>query len=243
MLFTPRPAGAIGAYEDLARFSAFLRAPLQSSLDGRVTRADAESEDAAIFYVGSHLPVRTRYLIQLEISYASIVRGGEIDNGFGDFRIRGKTTVWGGNTWAIPVYAGLRAGSGSNEVFPYGTKSVDWELGIALVDTVGSVSWWADVGGVLVTQLPDHLEGTDLHETFVQAVGGLAIGFKQRYSWQVGAGGMLYKSGARRGIVFTELDLRYNPSFDFLGFIQAETGPDNDRVNDLAGGVGFVVFY
>ena len=97
-------------------------------------------------------------LFQLEISYASIVRGTVIDNGFGDFRVRARTEVWGGDSWSVPAYAGLRAGSGSDEVFPYGTKSIDWELGLAVVDTIGSFSWWVNVTGVSVTQLPVIIE-------------------------------------------------------------------------------------
>ena len=128
LVLVPRHVSAVGAYQDLGRFSAFLRAPMQSSLDGRVTRAYAQKEDAAIFFVGAHIPARSRLLFQLEISYASIVRGTVIDNGFGDFRVRARTEVWGGDSWSVPAYAGLRVGSGSDEVFPYGTKSIDWEL-------------------------------------------------------------------------------------------------------------------
>lgn len=251
----PQIASAVGGFEDVGRISAFLRAPHGPVLMGSITRADAQGNGASIFWLAGYIPIRRVFLLQPEIPYVTMAQEDVVQDGFGDARLSAKARVWASNGKALSLVSSFRFGSGSTALFPYSTAGNDLEIGLGFADSLGtrdelggmeplrSLSFWVRAAAVYVIRLNDSLEEADLHGDYVTLGGGIVLPLSRRFGVEVGAMGLLFKTGAVREVYFTEFDAALSPSTDLYVTLQGERGDWKERAVDGSAGVGLKVTY
>jgi hypothetical protein len=239
----PRPASSSGIFEDQARLSYFLRAPLQGALDGRASRTHAVDHDAAVFAWTASYSLRERFLLQGELSYITFVGSDEIEGDFGDFIFRFRARLFPQTKPSFLFVGTWRAGTGTAELFPYSTGSTDFEFGLAVVDTLSAFTWWARGTAVYITRASDALKVDDEHVNYATVAAGAIVLLGKRLNLEGGVTAYIQKSGGLRPVYFADIDYQVTPATAFYGSAQAEGGDRDDRANDLALGVGIRVFF
>jgi hypothetical protein len=222
---------------------------------GSITRADAQGSGASIFYLAGYVPVRSSFLLQPEIPYISLARDDEVDDGFGDVRLRVKARVWAGQGKRLFLVSSFRFGSGTATLFPYSTASSDLEFGGGFVDSIGSrdgqggmeplrsLSYWVRTTAVYVIRLTDSLEQAELHGNYATIGGGIVLPLSRRFDLEIGGMGLFFKTGAVREIYFAEVDAVATPSMALFVIVQGERGDWEDRAIDASAGAGLKVRY
>jgi hypothetical protein len=240
---------------DVARVSAFVRAPLEPGLAGSITRANSQGEAASFFVLGAFVPIRSAFLIQTEIPYITVALKDEVEDGFGDAVLRAKARGWAGHRKALLFASSLRFGSGSAALFPYSTASTDLEAGAAFVDTVGtsdgeralqplrSLSYWIVASGVYIIRIDDRLKEAGLHGHHATAGGGVLVALTRKIEVEVGGLALFFRSGAAREVYFSKLTATLSPATDLLVTIQGERGDWRERAVDASATVGLAVRY
>lgn len=251
--FLPSSALAMGPYIDAARVSGFIRAPQSSAAVGLINHSEAEDQSASYFWLAGDIPIKTKFLLQLEIPYIDLAFEDELRDGFGDVRLRAKSRAWSWPGASIYLLGGISFGSGTADLFPYSTQSTDWEVGAALVDTLGawdesgnpkplsSLSFWVNVSVVYVTRLSDRLKSPDLHENYATLGGGLAYPLSRRFSVEVGGLGLRFRSGVTREIYYAQLTLRSLRSTQLFTTAQGERAAREERASDYSAVIGMSV--
>ena len=243
-LFAPSSVSSTGIYEDLGRLSSFVRATREATLESQGIRTGAPTHDASIYTLSVRLPLKSRVLIDAELAYVSLFTPGDIENGFGDARVRMRTLLAAGNQRALSMVGAFRAGSGSASLFPYSTASVDVEGGLAVVDTLSSTaSVWAYATGTHPTRVRDNLKQAGLLPNFLTFAAGLVWSVADRLDLQGGALAYVFRGDKPREFYFVDLDIRYSETTVFYTSLQAEGGREGDRVIDFAAAVGIRVSY
>jgi hypothetical protein len=254
-LITANPALSIGPFEDIARLSAFVRAPQKGSLSSSITRANSQGEGASFFWIAGQVPLRSNFLLQIDAPYASVARGDNIEDGFGDITVWAKARVWDGSRKRLFLMGAFRLGSGSTALFPYSTASSDVEIGVAFVDSVGtqsggggleplrSVSYWFNLSASYIVRLNDRLEEAVLHDDHVDFGGGLVYPLTRRIQIEAGGMGLFFKSGAIREIYYGQIMGRFSPSIDLFLTAQRERGDWIDRAVDGSVSIGLTVTF
>ncbi|UCH84581.1 MAG: hypothetical protein JSW50_02485 [Candidatus Latescibacterota bacterium] len=244
------PCLAVGPYLDAARMSAFIRAPHDPAVIGMITHSEADDHGASYYWLGGDFPVRTKFLLQLEVPYIDLAFDDELRDGFGDARLRAKARAWTWSGGAVYLLGGILFGSGSADLFPYSTQSTDWEIGAAVVDTLGvrderghpqplsSVSLWASVSAVYVTRLSDRIKTNDLHGNYASLGFGAIYPLSLRF--EVEAGGLMlgFRNGGTRMIFYGQLAFHYSTSTQLFATLQAEAGRREDRASDYSAAIG-----
>jgi hypothetical protein len=235
---TPEPAYSSGAYEDYGRFSSFLRAPQIKTLDFRLTRTNAAAHDATVILLSGTYPLRSRILLEPELTYVARSSATDVESDFGDGIIRMKSRMFAAKGRALYLLASLRTGSGALTVFPYSTGSVDVEAGLGLVDTVSTFPFWASATATHVTRLNETLKSADAHGSFVLATAGMVIPLGRSFDIQFGGAGYFLTSAGTREVYFSQLDYRATDAVKITFLLQAEGGDPGERVTDYAVGTG-----
>jgi hypothetical protein len=253
--FAASPVRSVGPFVDVSRESAFIRAPLVRGLAGSITRADLQGDGASFFTLEAQIRVRSVFLIQPEVSYISIARDDEVDDGFGDTILRAKARVWTGPRKCLSIISSLRLGSGSASLFPYSTGSIDVEAGLAFVDSIGSsgdghaleplrsLSYWAVVSGVYVMRLDDTLEEDELHSPYGASGGGILAALTRRIELEAGGVCLFFETGAVREVFFSTVTAALSPAMDFYLTVQGEGGDWRERATDASATLGLSVRY
>jgi hypothetical protein len=246
---------SIGPFKDVSRTSAYLRAPRHGGLTGSITRANSQGEGASFFWLAGQVPLRSNFLIQVDGLYASVGRGDDIEDGFGDVTVSARARVWKGSGKKFLLNGAVRLGSGTINLFPYSTASTDIEVGAAFIDSVGarsgtgrleplkSISWWVNLTGAYIVRLNDNLEESGLHEDHVDFGGGIIYPLTHRIEVEAGAMGLFFKSGAVRQIYYGQFLGRFSPSIDLFVTAQAERGDWRDRAVDASVAIGLKVIF
>jgi hypothetical protein len=233
---------AAGVYEDYNRFTSFLAAPQEFSLEGWASRVDASETKAAVYTAGGSLPFKS-LLFRLEFPYVSRISPTDIRNDFGDPRFRLRLRAWSGATRALYVLSGVRMGaspflSPDVNLYPYATGSVDIGLGVAYVDTVASVTWWTSASATHATRIDDTLSVSGSYGDYAEATAGIAVSVTERIRVQIGVVGSFPKGASSRQIYIGSVDAIYSGVVTFFVSAQMEGGPTADRVFDHSIGVG-----
>jgi hypothetical protein len=251
--FLSWPAQAMGPYVDAARVSDFIRAPQSSAVVGLISHSEAEDHGASYFWLAGDIPIKTKFLLQLEIPYIDLAFDDELRDGFGDIRLRAKSRAWSWPGASIYLLGGILFGSGTADLFPYSTQSTDWEIGAALVDTLGalneqgypkplsSLSFWVNISAVYVTRLSDRLKSPDLHGNYATLGGGLAYPLSRRFGVEVGGLGLRFRSGVTREIYYAQLTLQYSRSTRLFATAQGERAAREERASDYSAAIGMSV--
>jgi len=234
LMMVPVPCVGVGLHEDIGRLSFFLRSPRYRTIEGRTAFTEGGKTEAAVFAMGLQHPVRESFLIQADLSFATSRFADSLTTGSGDFRLRTKGEVWSGNERSLYFTSGFRLGVGELKVFPYASSSFDVELGMAYVDTLSSLTWWATGGGVIVAQVDAVLKENGLYGNYALAGGGIVFSVRRRLDLQAGAMGFAFREGGERLVAFSDLDFRYSPSVAANVLFQFEVGNEAVRPYDYA---------
>ncbi len=252
-LITASPAYAIGPFEDVARLSTFLRSPQRGTISSSITRANAQGEASSFFWLAGQVPVRSNFFLQVDVPYISVARGEDIEDGFGDINVLARVRAWEGNRKRLFLMGTFRLGSGSASLFPYSTASSDVEIGLAFVDSVGtvsgmggleplrSISYWMNLSASYIVRLNDRLDEAELHGDHLDFGGGVIYPLTHRIEIEAGGMGLFFKSGAVREIYYGQVVGRFSPSIDLFLTIQAERGKWQDRAIDGSVSIGMLV--
>ena len=232
-----------GTHEDFSRFSHFLVAPLEYSLSARFTRTDAEGHEASVFTVHGRIPFRQYLIVQPEVSHVSLFSNSDIFNSFGDFRVRFRLTAWSSNGAAVHLLGSVRTGSGTDRVFPYSTGSLDVEAGLAVVDTLASIMWWASATAVYPNRVDDTLKDAGLYGNHATVTGGVMIAMTDRLVLQGGVAAVMPDNADVRDVYFLDFDYQYTPATAFYALFQAEGAERSARATDFAIGAGVRVSF
>lgn len=243
MISTPGAGHAVGIWDDPGRLSDFIRSPYRNTLGSQAYRIHAPTGDASMFNVNVDVSIASKYLLRGDLPFVTIqppASGSEIIDGIGDFRFRAKRNMFAGDSWALPIYASVRTGSGKNTLYPYSTGSVDFELGVAFADTTSIFNFWLLGSATAVTRVHDQL--ADQHENFLTGVAGVLI-TAGRVDIEGGALGYRFKSGRVRGLLFTDATWRAGEQIALYVTFQGEVGDERNRVIDWALGFGVEVTF
>ena len=234
LVIAPVPCRGVGLYEDIGRLSFFLRSARYRTIDGRTAFTEGTTSEAAVFAIGLQHPAHSAFLIGADLSFATNRFADSLTTGSGDLRLRSKGELWAGNDRSLYLLAGLRFGIGDLEIFPYASSSFDLEFGLAYVDTLSSVTWWATAGGVVVAQVNADLKENGLYGNYALAGGGVVFSLRRRLDLQVGAMGYGFREGGERLIYFSDLDFKYSQFLAANVLVQVEGGNEAVRVYDYA---------
>lgn len=255
LCFATPPAHSVGPFTDVPRLSAFLRSPHESSFDGSITRADAQKTGASLFTLAADFPVRSAFLMRLDIPYVTLAFDDKVEAGFGDALLRMKARLWRGGRRSFLATSSLRVGSGSTSLFPFSTGSTDIEAGLVFVDSIGvgegekvlkplrSFSYWVLGGGVYPIRVSDTLEEADLHGRYATVAGGVLAALTRRIEIEAGGMGLFFASGAVREIYFSRLSLGLSDLSRVSLSVQMESGDPQDRAADASAGINLTVMY
>ncbi len=252
--FAAPPAFSTGSFEDASARAAWLRAPHRRALDGSITRSDGTGQAASFFTLRATVPVRSAFLIRVEVPYITLAAGDIIRDGFGDVVLRANARAWTGNRKTFQFTGACRFGSGTSELFPYSTASIDTEVGAAYIDSLGTVderglsplkslSYWISASYVYVMRLDDRLKETELHGQHAIAGGGLLTALSRSLELEAGGLGLFFESGATREICFTRVSWAVSAAAQVYAAAQVETGESSERASDASVSVGLVVVF
>lgn len=240
---SPRPARAVGVYEDAVGEVDFLTGPQSASITARFVRTNGPDVDASLFILAGAVSVRPYLLVQLEQPYVSLSDPSDIATAFGDLRLRVRARLTGGGGRALSALGAFRTGSGSTRVYPYASQSMDYEVALGYVDTLEVMELWAVAGGAFVTRAPEDLPDDEIHESFARAMAGLTLPAATRLRVSAGADALYYASGGVRVLLLGAIEYSRSRSLAFsLGF-HAEAGPAKERVSDGAATASIAVFF
>lgn len=239
----PSIAHSTGAFEDLGRFSYFIRAPVVRAADGRLIRADAPGSDAVIYGIAGRFPLRSYLLLELELPFVAVLSGGDVSNGIGDFRTHAKARLWTGDGRSVHLLGSVRFATGKITLFPYSTASLDFGFGAGYADTMSVVTYWAGATVTVPTRVSDELETAKLHGTFGTLSGGIVVRIGARVELQAAAAVHSFESGATRLDYLLSFDYWHSPRIGLGLLAQAEGGERSERAVDVAlGAVVRVLF-
>lgn len=241
---TAKPARSSGVYEEFGRFFTFVLAPQAYSIDGHVALTGAPDNEASVFTLSTNAPHQSWILVQPEISYVSKTTPTEVFNSAGDAMVRVRVRLWHAPSVAVHVLPAVRLGTGTAELFPYSTASIDIELGLAVVDTIGSrAGWWASGSAIYPTRVQDQIKEGHLYGNW--ATGGLGVILMPGSRWLFKGGGMaLYPAGHRtRQIYFADLDFSYSAHTTWYLTSLVEGGTRDNRAVDYSAGFGIRVTF
>jgi hypothetical protein len=243
ILFSAPPdARGAGIYQDYSRIAYFLIAPAELSVEGRAARVDGTDNEASIYTVTSLMPFRL-FLFQLDLPFISVVRNDDIQDGFGDPVFRLRFTAWSGDSEAFYILAGVRAGSmpfllSDEALFPYSSGTLDLSAGVAFVDTLASVTWWAAGVATFPSRVEDSLSVSGLYDEYTQFTAGVRVPIGAKLGVLAGAALYLPSGHSTRQIYFADLDWYYSRALGFFGYVQVEGGSKDSRAANYSAGVG-----
>ena len=244
VLLSWNPTHAAGVYVDAAGVVAFFTAPQSKALAGRIARSNGEAADASLYILDARFPVKSSGLVEINIPVISFLDTSEVVTGFGDLTIRGRVRLYHSPSRILHAIAALRTGTGTTRVWPYSSRSVDLELGLAYVDTFSVLQLWASGSGAYVAKEPEDVPENELHGHFGRVGLGLNLPFAGE-ALNVGLGVMtaFFESGRSRELLFTTFDYYRSQWLTFNLFAHVEGGDRDERVSEYAVGGGFRIFY
>jgi hypothetical protein len=228
----PPRAGAAGVYENAAAEPAFLLSPRRIVLHADFDYAGGDDTDASIYRIGASFPLRSAFMVAIEQPFVAVSSGEAIESGIGDLWLRGSARLWRGlgRSFSLVGFAGT--GTGSHSYFPYSSQTFDISTSAGYVDTLGTVTAYA-IAGYAWVHREKELEAPDArHTDSWRASAGAVIGLDARSALRLGALHMDYKSGTRRDLLFAGAGRDATETLRMALDVQAEIGPESQRVSD-----------
>ncbi|NIM20416.1 MAG: hypothetical protein GTO51_09315 [Candidatus Latescibacteria bacterium] len=208
-----------------------------------IIRTEDDKRDASIFLLRACYSFKTHFLIQAEQPYVTVSSVSGIESGFADFRFRIRATLVSRPGASVFFLTGLRTGSGSREVFPFASGSIDAEFGWAVVDTLSSFILLGAATTAFVWRGPETFDEATAHGNHL--IVNVGISFPVRESVDVAflGTGYVLTSGAFRELYAIQGSYKPSTFFGFFGSLQAEGGKEKERVSDFAITAGVRIFY
>jgi len=238
------PALAAGVYVDAAGEIAFVTLPQASSLAARLARSHGAAGDANLYFIDAAFPLKTGTLFEIDIPIITFIDSSIVQTGFGDVTLRARTRLYHAPTRVLQLTGALRTGTGTLSVWPYSSRSIDLQVGVAYVDTLDHFQMWIWGGGAYVSKAPEDLPEDELHGHYGRIGGGVFFPFASG-ALRIGAGymGIFYEAGRSRQVLLTTIDYRRSEWLTFVASAHAEGGDVEERVSDYAFMAGIRVFY
>jgi len=236
-------ARSTGIYEDAVGRAGFLYAPFRSSAQARIAVTDAEETSASMVVIAADFVVTHWFLLEVEQPFVTASIGQEvIESDFGDLRFRGHFRLMGREHSRLTLSWELGTGTGSTRIFPYATQALEFVVGVAWVDTLQILEYWAEVGYEQVNRRPDDLIIERVLLDFGRVSAGLAVPIGP-VGLRLGTSILLFEDGENRDHYFAQLTFDRRPHFRFFGAAQIEGGRREDRVADATASVGMIVYF
>jgi hypothetical protein len=173
-------------------------------------------------------------MVRVVQPFIALVGAGETETGFGDATVHARVDIATGDGRALRLLSSVQIGTGTSELFPYSTQSIDLGLGLGYVDSVGALYGWARLDGVAVKRAPDGLDGATRHEDSVRFGAGVGVDVAGRIALRGGATVHAFRSGGRRDAVFSQVGYAHTPALEVFAGAAFEVGDGADRVGDMA---------
>jgi len=235
-------ADAAGIYEDAGAESALLLSGPRINVDGTAIFSDGVDADGSIYRLRGYFPVRKWFLLSLDQSLVSVSSGDRYEEGLGDLLVQARARLIYGENRALFLTGSFRPGTDNLRFFPYTTRTRDTGAALGYVDTLGAISAWASGGYTWVSRVPeDSVYAT--HDDYARFGGGVAVAAAKRLRVEMGLWFLRYAHGADRDFLRGAIYYDVTPSVQVFVPVQAEFGPEADRVSDLSGGFGVRVFF
>ena len=235
---------AAGVYVDAAGEIAFLTAPQARALAARLGRSHGSDGDANLYFVEAAFPLKNGTLFEIDIPIITFLDTTIVETGFGDVTLRARTRLYHAPTRVLQLTGALRTGTGTLAVWPYSSRSIDLQMGIAYVDTLDHFQLWVWGGGAYVSKEPEDVPEDELHGHYGRIGGGMFFPFASG-ALRLGAAfmGIFYEAGRSREVLLTTIDYRRSQWLTFTASAHAELGDREERVSDYAVMAGIRVFY
>jgi len=233
---------AAGLYIDAAGEISFLNSPQKRAITGRLARNEGTDPNATMYLLDATFTIKSYALVEVNIPFIALEQV-DVERGMGDVTIRARARLFERPQRKLYLISFLRTGSGTTRVYPYASQSIDLEVGVAYVDTLGHFDWWASVTGAYVTKEPEGLPEDQLHGDFGRLGAGIditAIG-----SLRIGAGAMavFFGEGQSRQLYLGMLQYQRSQWMTLSLSGQVEGGDEDQRVGDFAIVAGVRVNY
>jgi hypothetical protein len=128
-------------------------------------------------------------------------------------------------------------------VFPYASQSVDLDLGLSYVDSLGAVHFWGALGAALVERAPEGLLRATIHEDFGHVSAGFTLPLTGRFNLHAGFTALAYRSGGARELYFSSIEYGHSDATRLVFAVHAEGGKKEERISDLSIGAGIQIFH
>ncbi len=206
-------------------------------------QTDENGTDASLFILHAAYPLKSNVYIQAEQPYITVSTKRGIKNGFGDFRLSARAYLFSRSRASISFLSILRSGSGSRDVFPYASGSIDVEMGAAVVDTLSAFTLWGAVTTTVVWLAPKRYDQAAAHGNHTTITLGVLFPIRTRVDLEFIGSGYLFNSGATREIYSIQASYQPSSFVKFFGSVHMEGGKDDERVSDFAAAAGARIFY
>jgi hypothetical protein len=240
----PMGADAAGVYENAGTESALLVSPQRITVRGTVEIGSSPPLDAVLYRAIGTFPARSWFLVWVEMPFVAVSGPDGVESGPGDFILRAKARLWGGDGRALALLSTMGTGTGDRRFFPYSAQTFDICTSVGYVDSIGALQPFAIVGYQFVNRVVDSLYTDDTapaNHSRVTAGANLDLGDRGH----VGGGVMYhwYSTGAERSIVFAGAAFDWTPMFRIGVEGQLEVGEKAQRVGDWSLTAGLQVFF
>jgi hypothetical protein len=239
----PQTTIAAGVYVDAAGDVVFLTAPQAKALTGRLIRSNGNDVDASLYVLNAAFTVKSYALVELDIPFVTIAEPSDVNTGLGDLVLRARARLYSKPGRIVHLISAFRTGSGTTNVYPFASQSLDLELGVGYVDSLQLFHLWATAGGAYVTREPENVPDEELHGSYARFSAGIRFPFDNGFGVVLGMTALVYGESRDREIYIAAVDYRRSQWLTFTLSAHAEGGDREERVGDTALTAGFRVYY
>lgn len=238
----PIGAGAAGVYENAATESALLVSPSRISMRATVEIGAGHDLHATMFRVSGAFPARKWFLFWIEMPFVAVSADEGTESGPGDLLLRGRARIWGSNGSMLALLGKVGTGTGDTRFFPYSSQTLDINLSVGFVDSIGAVQPFAIAGYEWAHRVdePNYTDDTVPADHF-RVSGGADIDLGDRTAIRGGVAQYWYNTSAKRTLAFAGTGFDWRPALRLLAEGQLELGPEAQRVSDWSITAGLAV--
>ena len=238
----PMGADAAGVYENAATESALLVSP--SHITARATIEIGAGHDlhATMFRIVGAFPARKWFLLWVEMPFVAVSGDAGSESGPGDLLLRGRARLWGSDGRALAVLGKVGTGTGSTRFFPYSSQTLDINLSVGFVDSIGAVQPFVVAGYEWAHRVdePSYSDDT-MPADHLRVTGGADIDLGRRSDIRGGVAQYWYNTSAQRTLAFAGTGFDWRPALRLLAEGQVELGDESQRVGDWSITAGLAV--
>lgn len=236
-------ARATGVYEDAVAQAGFLTARHNSAVRSRLIVVDAETTEGSLIVLDVDFAIRGFLLLEFEQPFVTAaVDGREIESDMGDLRVKARFRLFGRPGKQLSLLFDIGMGTGSADVFPFSSGSLETAGAIGWVDTIGVFQYWAMAGAQSVRRRPDNIESEFGVVDFARANAGIAVAARD-FSLRLGTSVLRFSESTVRDIYFGEVTWDYREYFRFFGATQVEAGRSDERISNASAHIGMSVYF